>query len=198
MTMGIGPVLPPSGSGPGVTGPAEEMRNQEEAQTARQTGQTAAVVNGAADQPTTTLETAQAVQPTPATSAAVKVELDTDQIAKGIVEYPITGPDLFAHAATEQAIQVADEAREIAETVFADVEPVREMTLELDPETRPEPPAAVAAPHLQNQNSPDATASRAAEPARPFVDAPTEPAAVAEPAAEAAPERTERSDAEAA
>ena len=115
MTMGIGPLLPPTGGGPGGTSPAEEVRNQDAGRAARATGQTAEAPSANADERVAKPETVQAVQPTPAAAKAVKVDLDADRVVDGVVEYPVTGPDLFVQAATEQAIQVADAARETAE-----------------------------------------------------------------------------------
>ena len=62
-------------------------------------------------------EAAYAVQPTPVTAKAVKVDLDNGQGSKdGVVQYPITGPDKFARTIAEAKQQAfIDEQREIAE-----------------------------------------------------------------------------------
>lgn len=61
-------------------------------------------------------ETAYAVQPTPVSAKAVKVDLDSEKGSKdGVIQYPITGPDKFARTIAEAKTQAyIDEQREIA------------------------------------------------------------------------------------
>jgi|GEM_PF-4626027 len=55
-------------------------------------------------------ERADAVQPTPASAKAVKVDLVTDDTVSGeLPEYPVFGPDKFARVAAEKSQAAADE-----------------------------------------------------------------------------------------
>lgn len=77
--------------GPSDGGTAEAARLRETAQAIASSQE-----NGAAGAPVQA-ESAKAVQPTPISAKAVKVDLDSDRgVEDGVVEYPITGPDKFA------------------------------------------------------------------------------------------------------
>ena len=79
-------------------------------------------------------EAAYAVQPTPVTAKAAKVDLSGEKVSGGVTfEYPISGPDKFARAVAEQARSEAEvrelvakieEAPEVAE-IGLDAEELR-------------------------------------------------------------------------
>ena len=101
--------------GPSDGGSAEMTRLKETAQVIAKGEE-----NGA-PAPPVQAETAKAIQPTPISAKAVKVDLDADRPAKdGIVQYPITGPDKFARTIAEakkEAYQI--EQREAAGDAIA-------------------------------------------------------------------------------
>ena len=82
--------------GPSDGGSAEAARLRETAQAIAQGEE-----NGA-PAPVVQAETQKAIQPTPVTAKAVRVEMDADRATKeGVVQYPITGPDKFARTIAE-------------------------------------------------------------------------------------------------
>ena len=96
--------------GPSDGGSAEMARLRESAQAVQTTEE-----NGNAPPPVA-VETAKAVQPTPVSAKAVKVDVDPDRAAKdGVIEYPITGPDKFARTIAEAKQQAyVEEQRDAA------------------------------------------------------------------------------------
>ena len=90
--------------GPSDGGTAEMARLRETAQAIQ-----ASEENGAVPGPVQA-ETTAAVQATPVSAKAVKVDLDADRAAKdGVIEYPITGPDKFARTIAEAKKVVYEE-----------------------------------------------------------------------------------------
>jgi len=73
-------------------------------------------------------ETAKAVQPTPVSAKAVKVDLDGGRAAKSsVVEYPVTGPDKFARTIAEAKQQAyVEEQRDAAGEAISEAAGARE------------------------------------------------------------------------
>lgn len=130
MTFGLVNLLGGSGSSGGTSqgsGSSETNSSNETSGTTGASGST----GGSSSEGSTRTETAQAVQPTPVSSPASKVDLGSERLAtEQVTSYPITGPDEFAKSMAVRN-QEAAKSDAVIETISTTPE-VAEIGLDQD------------------------------------------------------------------